>query len=127
MKRSFRCASIGVAMTLVLGMFAVLSPGCGTIDANGFFGLETCDILNCDGLFFANLADDHDDTAGMDGMDDADVHDDEGDDHMDGVDDQDGDGDEDHMDDMGDHDDGGGGDDDATEGDDGSGSGVARS
>ena len=79
MKRSYRGASIGVAMTSLLGMFALLSLGCGTIDANGFLGLETCDILNCDGLFFANLADDHDDMAGMegmDGMDDAEVHDD---------------------------------------------------
>lgn len=124
MIRSFRHAGIGVAMTFVLSMFAVLSLGCGTIDANSFLGLEACDILNCDGLLFRQLADDHDD---MDGMGDDDDHDDEGDDHMDGVDDQDGDGDEDHMDDMGDHDDGGGGDDDATEGDDGSGSGVARS
>lgn len=86
MKRSFRSASIGVPMTLVLGMFAVLSLGCGTIDANGFLGLETCDILNCDGIFFRNLADDHDDMAGMDG---ADAHDDEGDEHLDGVDDHD--------------------------------------
>ncbi len=97
MKRSYRRASVGVAMTLVLGMYAVLSLGCGTIGANGFLGLETCDILNCDGLFFANLADDHDD---MTGMDDADVHDDEGDDHMDGVDD-----DDDSMDDMDAHED----------------------
>ena len=66
MKRLFRIASIGFAMTLGLGMFAVLTMGCGTIDANGFLGLETCDILNCDGLFFRNLADDHDDMAGMD-------------------------------------------------------------
>ena len=87
MKRSYRGASIGVAMTLLLGMFALLSLGCGTIDANGFLGLETCDILNCDGLFFGNLADDHDNMAGMDGMDDAGAHDDEGDDHMDSVDD----------------------------------------
>ncbi len=90
MKRSFRSASIGVAMTLVLGMFAVLSLGCGTIDANGFLGLKTCDILNCDGLFFGNPAGDHDDMAGMDGMDDADAHDDEGDEHLDRVDDHDG-------------------------------------
>ena len=103
MKQSLHSAIIGVAMTLGLGMFAVLGLGCGTIDANGFLGLETCDILNCDGLFFANLADDHDDMAGMDGMDDAGVHDDEDDDHMDGVDDHDDDGDDDHVDDMGDH------------------------
>ena len=106
MKRFIRRASIGVAMTLILSMFAALTIGCGTIDANGFLGLETCDILNCDGLFFGNLADDHDDMAGMDGMDDADAHDDEGDDHMDGVDDHDDDGDDDHMDDIGGHDNG---------------------
>ena len=89
MKRVFRSVSIGLAMTLILSMFAVLSLGCGTIDGNGFLGLETCDILNCDGLFFGHLADDHDDMAGMDGMDDADAHDDEGDEHLDGVDDHD--------------------------------------
>ncbi len=129
MKRSFRTASIGFAMTLVLGMFAVLTMGCGTIDANGFLGLETCDILNCDGLFFANLADDHDDMADMDGMDDADAHDDEDDDHMDGEDDHDDDGDHDDMDDHDDNDDDAAKEDhdDATEGDDGSGPGMARS
>ncbi len=100
MKRSFRSASIGVAMTLVLSMFAALTTGCGTIDTNGFLGLETCDILNCDGLFFRNLADDHDDMAGMDGMVDADAHDDGDDEHMDDVDDHDDDGDDDHMDDK---------------------------
>ncbi len=94
MKRSFRSTSIGVAMTLVLGMFAVLSLGCGTIDANGFLGLEACDILNCDGLFFGNLAGDHDDMAGMDGMNDAGAHDDGDDDHLDGVDDHGDDGDD---------------------------------
>ncbi len=124
MKRSFRSASIGVAMTLVLSMFAALTMGCGTIDANGFFGLETCDILNCDGLFFRNLADDHDDMAHMDGMDDADAHDDGDDEHMDDVDDHDDDGDDDHMDDMDEHNDDDdaeeGEHDDATEGDDGS-------
>ena len=118
MKRSFRSASIGFAMTLVLGMFAVLSLGCGTIDANGFLGLEPCDILNCDGLFFRNLTDDHDDMAGMDGMDDAGAHDDGDDEHLDGVDDHDDDGDDDHVDDMDAND-------DAAEGDDGSGPGVA--
>ncbi len=102
MKQPFRSASVGVAMTLVLGMFAILSSGCGTIDATGFLELEICDILNCDGLFFRNLVDGHDDMAGMDGMDDADAHDDDGDDHIDGVDDHDDDGDDDHMDDMGD-------------------------
>lgn len=115
MKRSSRGASIGVAMALVCGMFAVLSLGCGTIDADGFLGLETCDVLNCDGLFFANLADDHDDMADMDGMDDAEAHEDEGDDHMDDMDDHDDDNDaeeEEH--------------DDATEDDDASGPGVAR-
>ena len=105
MKRSFRSAGIGVAMTLVPSIFAALTMGCGTIDMSGFLGLETCDILNCDGLFFRNLDDDHDDMAGMDGTDDADAHGDEGDDHLNGVDDQD-DGDDDHMDDMGDHDNG---------------------
>ena len=105
MKQPFRSASGGVAMTLVLGMFAILSSGCGTIDATGFLGLEICDILNCDGLFFRNLVDDHDDMAGMDGMDDADAHDDDGDDdHMDDMRDDD-DGDDDHMDDMDDHND----------------------
>ncbi len=102
MKRSFRSAGTGVAMALVLGMFAVLTAGCGTIDADGFLGLEICDILNCDGLLFANLAEDHDD---MDAMDDADAHDDEGDEHMDGVDEP---GDDDHdglMDGMDGHDD----------------------
>ena len=127
MKRSSRSASIGFAMTLVLGMFAVLSLGCGTIDADGFLGLEPCDILNCDGLFFRNLAEDHDD---MPGMDDAGAHDDGDDEHLDGVDDHDDDGDDDHMDDMDEHND----DDDdaeeeghhdATEDDDGSGPGVA--
>ncbi len=105
MKRSYRSVCIGVAMTLVLGMFAVWSLGCGTIDANGFLGLETCDILNCDGLFFRNLTRDHDDMAGMDGMDDSDAHADEGDDHMDGVDDHDDDDGDDHMDDMDEHND----------------------
>ncbi|MCH7994478.1 MAG: hypothetical protein IIB57_08535 [Planctomycetes bacterium] len=103
MKRSFRSASIGAAMTLVLSMCTALSTGCGTIDANGFLGLETCDILNCDGLLFRNLDDDHDDMAGMDDMD---AHDDDGDDHMDDMDDHDDAGDDDHMDDMGDHDNG---------------------
>ena len=87
MKRSFHIAGNGATLTLLLGMLAALSLDCGTIDANGIFGLETCDILNCDGLFFGNLADDHDNMAGMDGMDDAGAHDDEGDDHMDSVDD----------------------------------------
>ncbi len=146
MKRSFRSASIGVAVTGVLSIFAVLSLGCGTIDANGFLGLETCDILNCDGLFFRNLTRDHDDMAGMDGMDDADAHDDGDDEHLDGADDHDDDGDDDHMDDIGNHDNGDDGHmddmdehndddddaeeeehDDATEGDDGSGPGFARS
>ena len=107
MKRSFRSASIGLAMALALSMFTWLTTGCGTIDANGFLGLETCDILNCDGLFFRNLADDHDDMAGMDGMDDADAHDDDGDD--------------DHTDDMDEHSDDDvedGEHDDAAEGDD---------
>ena len=124
MKQPFRSAIVGVAMTLVLGMFAILSSGCGTIDATGFLGVETCDILNCDGLFFRNLVDDHDNMAGMDGMDGADVHDDEGDDHLDGVDDHADDGDDDHMDDMDEHNDD---DDNATEGDDGCGPGFARS
>ena len=127
MKRSFRSASIGLAMTLALSMFTWLTTGCGTIDANGLLGLETCDILNCDGLFFRNLADDHDDMAGMDGMDDADAHDDGDDDHMDdmdGMDDADAhddDGDDDHTDDMDEHSDDDvedGEHDDAAEGDD---------
>ncbi len=139
MKQSFRSTTVGVAMTLVPGMFAMLSSGCGTIDATDFLGLETCEILNCDGLFFRNLVDDHDDMAGMDRMDDADVHDDDGDDHMDGVDDHDDDGDDDmddhddsnddHIDDMDDHDDDDAEEeehDDATEGDDRSVPGVAR-
>lgn len=100
MKRSFHSASTALAMTLVLGTFAVLGLGCGTIDANGFLGLETCDILNCDGLFFGHLADDHDDMPGMNGMDDGDAHDDEDDDHMDGVDDHDVESDDEHMDDL---------------------------
>ena len=143
MKRSFHIAGNGATLTLLLGMLAALSLDCGTIDANGIFGLETCDILNCDGLFFGNLADDHDDMAGMD---DVDAH---GDDHLDGADDHDEDGDDDKMDDMDGHDDDMGdhdeGDDDdmgehthdddhaqeeethdATEGDNGSGQGVAR-
>ncbi|MCH7885015.1 MAG: hypothetical protein IIC01_07140 [Planctomycetes bacterium] len=97
MKRSLSSATIGVAMTLVLGLCAALSIGCGTIDTNGLFGLEPCDIFNCDTLFLRNLAGDHGDMAGMD---DADAHDDEGDDHVDGVDDHDDD-DDDHMGDMG--------------------------
>ena len=79
-------------MTLVLGTFAMLGLACGTIDANGFLGLETCDILNCDSLLFADLADNHDDIAGMEGMDGAEAHDDEDDDHMDGANDLDDDG-----------------------------------
>ena len=133
MKRSFRSASIGAAMTLVLSMCTALSTGCGTIDANGFLGLGTCDILNCDGLLFRNLDDDHDDMAGMD---DVDAHDDDGDDHMDDMDDHDDDGDDDHMDDMMDDMDEHDADDDdaeedehdeATEGDEGSGPGIAQS
>lgn len=100
MKRSFHGASTALAVTLVLGTLAVLGLGCGTIDANGFLGLETCDILNCDGLFFGHLADDHDDMPGMNGMDDVDAHDDEEDDHMDGVDDHDVESDDEHVDDM---------------------------
>ena len=106
MKRSFRSASISVAMTLVLSMFAALSIGCG-LDGNGPLGLETCDVFNCDGLFFGNLADDHLDDAD-DHDDDADDHDDDGDDdHADGADDHDGDDDggDDHMDEIGNHDD----------------------
>ena len=104
MKRSFCSTRFGVAMTLVLGLCAALSIGCGTIDTNGLFGLEPCDIFNCDTLFLRNLVGDHGDMAGMD---DPDAHDDEGDDHVDGVDDHDGDdddhddGDDDHMGDMG--------------------------
>ena len=121
MKRSFRSVSISVAMTLALSMFAVLTMSCGTIDGDGFLGLEPCDILNCDGLFFRNLADDHDDMAGMDGMDDADAHDDGDDDHVDGMNDHDDDGDDDHTDDMDEHSDDDGEDgehDDAAEGND---------
>ncbi len=144
MKRSYPSACIGVAMTFVLGMFTVLGLGCGTIDVNGLLELETCDILNCDGLLFGSLADDHDDMADMDEMDDAGAHDDGDDDHMDAVDDHSGDDDDgsdmddpdgddddgDHMDDMDGHDDDDAQveeDDDAAEGDDGSGPGVARS
>lgn len=126
MKRSFRSAGIGVAMTLVLSMCTALSTGCGAVDADGFLALDTCDILNCDGLFFRNLDDDHDDMAGMDDMDGADDHDDDGNhmDDMDGADDHGDDGDDDHMDDMDgmdDHDDDGGDDqmDDMDEHDDG--------
>lgn len=70
MKPSSRGVGIGVAMTLVLGMFVMLGVGCGSIDANGVLGLETCDIFNCDGLFFRDVVDDHDDMAEMDSADD---------------------------------------------------------
>ena len=92
MKRSFRTMSIGLALTFVPGVSAVLTTGCEIINADGFLGLETCDILNCHGLFFGNLADDHDGMAGMEGMDGAEAHDDEDDDHMDGANDLDDDG-----------------------------------
>lgn len=137
MIRSFRNAGIGVAMTFVLSMFAVLSLGCGTIDANSFLGMEPCDIFNCDGLLFRQLADGHDDMADMDGdddhmdgdddhVDDADDHMDDDDDHMDDADGHDDDadddqmdgfGDDDHMNDLDSHDDEEEEHDDATEGD----------
>ncbi len=114
MKRSFRSARAGVGMTLVLGMLTMLGLGCGAIGAGDLLGLETCDVFNCDGLFFGSLADDHEDMDGMDGVDDADADDHDGMDGMDGADDDhdgmDDDGDDDHVDDMGDpdHDDGDG-------------------
>ncbi len=98
MKRSFCGARNSVALTIALSMCAALTTGCGTIDASGFLGLATCDILNCDGVLFSNVADDHDDMADMGGMDDGAAHDDEGDDHMDALSDE---GADDHMDDMG--------------------------
>lgn len=95
MKQTFRSTSVGIGTTLVPSMFAALSSGCGGIDANGFLGLETCDILNCDGLFFGNLVGDHDDD---------DDHTDDADDHTDDADGHD-DGDDDHIDDLNDDDD----------------------
>lgn len=94
MKQSLRNAGVGVALTLVLSMFAGVSVGCGAFDTNGLLGLETCDILNCDGLFFGYLAGDHDD--------DADDHADDADDHVDEADDHD-DAEDDHADDADDH------------------------
>ncbi len=144
MKRLFCKVRNGAGLPVVLGALVALPVGCGAFGVRGFLELERCDILNCNGFFFSPIddeaADDHDDMAGMDGMDNAGAHDDEGDDHLQGMDDHDGDDDDDHMDDMDDHD----GDDDhmdehddddaeeeehdeATEGDDGSGSGVGRS
>ncbi len=55
MRRTYRDASVGLVAASVLSVFTVLNLGCGVIDANGILGLETCDILNCDGLFFGNL------------------------------------------------------------------------
>ena len=98
MKRSSCSTGFGVAMTLVLGLCAALSIGCGTIDTNGLFGLEPCDIFNCDTLFLRNLVGDHD---GLAGRDEAGANDHEGDAHEDGADDHDDDGDDDHMGDMG--------------------------
>lgn len=91
MRRCFRNENTGVVMTFVLGAYMVLSPGCGSYATDGFLGLGTCDVLNCDGLFFGNLAEDHDEAdnavAGDDHADDvadtgdvagADEHDEDG-------------------------------------------------
>lgn len=75
MNESYGRACIGVAKTLVVTVFAVLAAGCGTVDTNGFLGLDTCDILNCDGLFFADFADEPEHTTGVD---DAHAQDDDG-------------------------------------------------
>ncbi len=80
-------------------------------------GFETCDIFNCDSLFFVEgllgsmdgMDDDHDDMDGMDDEhDDTDGMEDDHDD-MDEEHDDDMPGDDDHMDDV--HDEGTGGDD----------------
>lgn len=92
MKRSFPSAGAGVAMILVVGLCTVFSPGCGVLDPNAFLGLETCDFLNCEGLFFRNLMDDHDEMTDMEGAED---HDDEGDDHVDDMVDEHSDGSDD--------------------------------
>ncbi len=80
MRRSNRNASIGFIKVFVICMYAVPSLGCGAVGADGLFGLETCDILNCDGLFFGNLADEHNE------VNDAEAHDEEGEVLVDGVD-----------------------------------------
>ncbi len=61
MKRSVFSVCVSVTMALFLGVCGSLLAGCYAVDGDGFLGLERCDILNCDGLFFAEVPDDHDD------------------------------------------------------------------
>ncbi len=101
MRRSVISMRVGATITVVLGALGMGIAGCGAIDLDGFLGLQTCDIFNCDGILFAGSGENHD---GMDDDESMDDHDDDGmdDDHDtdDMDDDHDGVDDDDHMDDA---------------------------
>jgi hypothetical protein len=56
MRRSCWNARIGLVSVLVLSTYAVSNLGCGVTGTSSFLGLETCEILNCEGLFFRDVA-----------------------------------------------------------------------
>ncbi len=100
MRRSITSQRVGATVKVVLGAMGMVIAGCGAIDLDGFLGLQTCDIFNCDGIFFAGSGENHD------GMDDDESMDDHDEDDMDDDHDDDGTDDQHNMDDMDDDHDG---------------------